>query len=65
MKRQLPAYVYDKRGGLYFQRRGYKTTRIKAAQGTKELALEYAALLNGAVPPPTADARTFNALVGS
>lgn len=63
MKRHLPAHVYDKKGVLYFQRRGYRTTRIKAAQGTKEFALEYAALLNGAVLPPVADARTFNALV--
>lgn len=62
-KRVLPAHVYDKKGVLYFQRRGYRTTRIKAAQGTKEFALEYAALLNGAVLPPAADARTFNELV--
>lgn len=63
MKKALPAHVYDKKGVLYFQRRGYKTTRIQAEAGTAAFALEYAALLNGAVvaPPPTA--RTFAALV--
>lgn len=30
MKRTLPAHVYDKKGVLYFQRRGWQTTRIEA-----------------------------------
>ena len=62
-KKALPAHVYDKKGVLYFQRRGYKTTRIMSEPGGKEFALEYAALLNGAVIPPQEAKRTFNALV--
>ncbi|WP_417816565.1 tyrosine-type recombinase/integrase [Tritonibacter scottomollicae] len=64
MKRHLPAHVYNKKGVLYFQRRGYRTTKIEAAPGTKEFALEYASLMNGARPaPPTG--KTFTALVTS
>lgn len=62
-KRHLPAHVYDKKGVLYFQRRGYKTTRIQSEAGTAAFALEYAALLNGALIPPAAPARTLSALV--
>lgn len=64
-KRGLPAHVYDKKGVLYFQRRGWPTTRIKAEAGTPEFALEYAALLNGARIAPEASGRTFNALVAN
>ncbi|MDF2140817.1 site-specific integrase [Paenirhodobacter sp. CAU 1674] len=64
MKRDLPAYVYAKNGGIWFQRRGYRTTKIIAAPGTKEFALEYAALLNGAQSVPTTG-KTFAALVRS
>lgn len=64
MKRHLPAHVYDKKGVLYFQRRGQKTTRMQHKPGTKEFALEYAALLNGAQPvSPTG--KTFSALIAS
>ncbi|UWS06793.1 tyrosine-type recombinase/integrase [Phaeobacter inhibens] len=62
MKRELPAYVYNKKGVLYFQRRGYQTTRIESRPGTKEFALEYAALLNGAQAAPTTG-KTFSVLV--
>ena len=62
MKRDLPAHVYNKKGVLYFQRRGYQTTRINSAPGTKEFAMEYAALLNGAQPAPSSG-KTFSALV--
>lgn len=62
MKRELPAHVYNKKGVLYFQRRGYQTTRIENRPGTKEFALEYAALLNGAQAAPTTG-KTFSALV--
>lgn len=65
MKKHLPPHVYDKKGVLYFQRRGYRTTRIEAEPGTPAFALEYAALLNGAVVAPAPNARTFNALVRS
>jgi len=64
MKRNLPAYVYAKKGGIWFQRRGYRSAKITAAPGTKEFALEYAALLNGAQPSPPAG-KTFAALVRS
>lgn len=62
-KRALPAHVYDKKGVLYFQRRGWPTVRISAAAGTPEFALEYAALLNGARTLPVDSVRNFNALV--
>lgn len=62
-KKHLPPHVYDKKGVLYFQRRGYKTTRMQAEPGTAAFALEYAALLNGAVVPPAPPARNFSALV--
>ncbi|WP_283177595.1 tyrosine-type recombinase/integrase [Gemmobacter sp. 24YEA27] len=66
MKRALPAHVYQKPNGLYFQRRGWKTVRINSEPGTKEFALEYAAILNGAlVAPQTATGRTFAALIQS
>lgn len=66
MKRDLPAHVYRKPKGLYFQRRGWKTVRINARPGTKEFALEYAAILNGAlIVPQTATGRTFTALIQS
>ena len=66
MKRALPAHVYSKPKGLYFQRRGWKTVRISSEPGSKEFALEYAAILNGALLiPQTATGRTFAALVQS
>ncbi|SEB61032.1 tyrosine recombinase XerC [Rhodobacter sp. 24-YEA-8] len=66
MKRALPAHVYQKPKGLYFQRRGWKTVKINSVPGTKEFALEYAAILNGAlVAPQTAAGRTFAALIQS
>ncbi|KAE9627957.1 tyrosine-type recombinase/integrase [Parasedimentitalea maritima] len=64
MKRDLPAHVYDKKGILYFQRRGYKSARIASRPGSKEFALEYAALLNGAQPAPPSG-KTFSSLVTS
>ena len=44
-KRNLPAYVYTKKGVLYFQRRGYPTTRIASAPGSPEFHAEYARLV--------------------
>lgn len=64
MKRDLPAHVYNKKGVLYFQRRGYKTTKMESQPGTKEFALEYAALMNGAQPVATSG-KTFTGLVKS
>lgn len=65
MKRDLPAYVYVRKGGLlYFERRGQKSQRIKSTLGTPAVALEYVKLLNGALTPePTR--RSFRALLKS
>lgn len=63
MKRDLPAHVYNKKGTLWFQRRGFPTVKITSRPGTAEFALEYARLLNGAPPPATG--KTFAALVRS
>ena len=63
MKRTLPAHVYGKKGVLYFQRRGWQTTRIEAQPGTKEFAIEYAALMNGAKVAPTPSRQNFDGLV--
>lgn len=64
MKRNLPAHVYRKPSGLYFQRRGWQTVRLAHEPGTREFALEYAAILNGALlAPQVASGRTFAALV--
>lgn len=62
MKRALPPHVYDKKGVLYFQRRGCATVRIRAAQGTPEFHAEYARLLAGD-RPVYAGPRTFAGLV--
>ncbi|MEI4473213.1 site-specific integrase [Frigidibacter sp. MR17.24] len=62
MKRQLPAYIYDKGGVLYFQRRGWPSARIASAPHTPEFAAEYARILAGARPAYTGR-KTFAALV--
>ncbi|WP_339112925.1 tyrosine-type recombinase/integrase [Thioclava sp. GXIMD2076] len=64
MKRDLPAYIYNKKGVLYFQRRGLPTVRVEHAPGTKEFALEYARLLNGP-EAPVIRGRTFDDLCRS
>lgn len=64
MKRQLPRYVYEKKGALYFQRRGWQTTRIQSEAHTPEFAVEYAVLLGGS-KPTYAGQKTFQALVVS
>lgn len=65
MKRALPAYIYRKPKGLYFQRRGWPTVRIESVPGTPEFALTYAAILNGAQLQPSEPRKTFAALVKS
>lgn len=64
MKRQLPRYVYEKKGALYFQRRGWDTVRIQSQAHTPEFAAEYAQLLGGS-KPTYAGKQTFEALVVS
>lgn len=62
MKRQLPAYVYTRKGGLlYFERRGWQSVRIHSEPGTPEFAAEYARILQGAQIITTK--RNFTALV--
>ena len=64
MKRDLPAYVYRRKGGiLYFERRGQKSVRIVAEPGTAAFALEYARAMNGTEPVPTR--ASFRGLVAS
>src|ERR1051325_8741169 len=62
-KRSLPAHIYQKPKGLYFQRRGWPTVRIEHAPGTAEFALEYAAILNGAKLTPRT-ARDYDKVLG-
>ncbi|MFC3571403.1 tyrosine-type recombinase/integrase [Paracoccus simplex] len=60
-KRELPKYVYRKKGGrIYFIRRGFKTVRIVSEPGTPEFWAEYAAILRGRAPVPAG--RTLKAL---
>lgn len=65
MKRNLPPYVYQKPKGIYFQRRGWPSVRIQSQPGTKEFALEYSAILNGATTTPIITRRDFNGLIKS
>ena len=61
-KKGLPKYVYEKPGGgIYFQRRGFKTVRFKSAKDTPEFAAEHAAILMGR--PPVPDGKTLKSLV--
>lgn len=64
MKKDLPAYVYRRKGGLlYFERRGWASARIYAKPGTPEFATEYAAILrNGQTVPK---GKAFKDLVAS
>ncbi|MCJ8139600.1 tyrosine-type recombinase/integrase [Falsirhodobacter halotolerans] len=64
-KRALPPHVYRKPKGVYFQRRGWSTVRMQHEPGSPEFAMEYAAILNGALTLPPDTRRTFAALVKS
>ena len=64
MKRDLPPYIYRRKGGLlYYERRGHKSQRIHGELGSKEFALAYARAMNGVELQPTR--RNFKALVKS
>lgn len=64
MKRDLPAYVYRRKGGLlYYERRGSKSQRIYSEPGTPEFAIEYAKILNSVSSIP--ERRSFTELVAS
>jgi hypothetical protein len=62
MKRELPPHIYQKPKGLYFQRKGWDTVRIKAAVGTPEFWREYALILDER-PPIDTGAKTFQNLI--
>ncbi|MBL6426696.1 MAG: tyrosine-type recombinase/integrase [Maritimibacter sp.] len=62
-KRELPKHIYRQRNGLYFQRRGWKTRKIKSEFGTPEFWTEYASLIAGMTGAPKASHRSFTALV--
>ncbi|MFV2053221.1 tyrosine-type recombinase/integrase [Aliiroseovarius sp. YM-037] len=64
-KRELPKHVYKQRNGLYFQRRGWRSTKFQNEFGTPEFWQEYAGILNGEVKPARVIARTFDALINS
>jgi integrase len=63
MKRDMPRYITDLKGTLYFRRRGWDTVRIKSAFGTPEFWAEYAMIQKGTAPAPKG--MTFTALIGS
>jgi hypothetical protein len=60
----LPAHCYAKRGGVWFQRRGWKSVRIQSEPGTPEFVAEYARILRGQDTTPP-DKRSFTALIES
>ena len=62
MKRALPAHCYQKPQGVYFQRRGWQTVRIRAEPGTADFAREYALILQG-TPEIDVNGRTFTNLI--
>lgn len=57
-RRDLPPHCYAKRGGIWFQRRGWQTVKFQSAPGTPEFAAEYALILRGqdTTPPIAAHA---------
>lgn len=61
-KRELPKYIYQQRNGLYFQRRGWPSQKIKSAFGSPEFWTEYAAILKGDEKPKVLR-RNFSALI--
>lgn len=50
-KRELPKHIYKQRNGLYFQRRGWPSQKIKSDFGTPEFWAEYASILKGDEKP--------------
>lgn len=62
-KRELPKHVYRQRNGLYFQRRGWKSRKLKEEFGTAEFWKEYADILSGMKGGAKVSNRTFTALV--
>lgn len=63
-KRELPKYIYSQRNGLYFQRRGWPSCKIKSDFGTPEFWAEYASILKGEDQPKVLR-RNFTALIRS
>lgn len=46
-RKDLPKHVYDKKGVLYFQRRGVPAIRMMSAPGTDEFGREYEMICEG------------------
>lgn len=64
-KRELPKHVYRQRNGLYFQRRGWPSSKFRHEFGSPEFWQEYSDILAGMVKPKVITSRTFRALVAS
>ena len=62
-KRELPKHVYKQRNGLYFQRRGWPSLKLKNEFGSSEFWQEYADILSGDVKPKRIISRNFEALI--
>lgn len=60
-----PRYITEKRGDLYFRKRGYPQRRFTAAYGTPEFFAEYARFLDELKNPRPILHRDFNALIDS
>lgn len=64
-KRELPKYVYKQRNGLYFQRRGWPSVKLKSEFGTPSFWKEYSDILNGKMLRNPVSSRSFAALIES
>lgn len=64
-KRELPKYVYMQRNGLYFQRRGWPSLKLKTEFGSPEFWQEYADILGGKMKRNPISSRSFSALIDS
>jgi integrase len=62
-KRELPKHIYKQKNGLYFQRRGWPSLKLKADFGTPEFWREYADILSGKAEPKKVHFRNFLSLI--
>ncbi|MCF2904631.1 tyrosine-type recombinase/integrase [Octadecabacter sp. CECT 8868] len=64
-KRELPKHIYRQKNGLYFQRRGWPSYKIKNEFGSPEFWAEYSDILNGAIKPKSkfVSSRNFSSLI--
>ena len=64
-KRELPKHVYRQRNGIYFQRRGWPSTKFQSEFGTPEFWKEYADILACKDTFRRVSSRSFDALIKS